>query len=34
MPPCVEVCDDNLDNDLDGDTDCEDQDCLGDPDCP
>ena len=29
----VEVCDDGLDNDADGDTDCADVDCVENPDC-
>jgi len=30
---CSEDCDDNQDNDGDGDTDCADDDCIGDPVC-
>jgi hypothetical protein len=30
----VEICDDTLDNDSDGDTDCADSDCQFDPLCP
>ncbi|MFZ5477995.1 MAG: putative metal-binding motif-containing protein [Myxococcota bacterium] len=30
---CPEDCDDSTDNDLDGDTDCDDSDCAGDPVC-
>jgi hypothetical protein len=32
-PPPPEVCDDGVDNDNDGDTDCADSDCSGDPAC-
>ncbi len=32
--PTPEVCDDGADNDFDGDTDCEDADCMGHPACP
>ena len=32
-PPPAEVCDDGIDNDGDGDTDCADSDCTGDPAC-
>jgi hypothetical protein len=32
--PSETVCDDGLDEDLDGDTDCVDSDCTGDPSCP
>jgi hypothetical protein len=28
-----EECDDGVDNDLDGDVDCDDADCEGDPAC-
>ena len=28
-----EICDDQADNNCDGDVDCEDEDCLDDPDC-
>ena len=28
------ICDDNIDNDMDGDTDCADSDCAADPSCP
>ena len=31
--PAPEVCDDGIDNDLDGLVDCEDDDCVGDPVC-
>jgi MYXO-CTERM domain-containing protein len=31
---CVEICDDGIDNEGDGLTDCDDDDCLGDPACP
>jgi hypothetical protein len=27
------LCNDNIDNDIDGDIDCADSECLGDPDC-
>ena len=30
---CPEDCTDGLDNDFDGDTDCDDSDCVGDPAC-
>jgi hypothetical protein len=36
-PPCSggggdpEICDDTIDNDGDGDVDCDDSDCIGDP---
>jgi hypothetical protein len=29
-----EICDDTIDNDRDGATDCDDRDCFGDPACP
>ena len=32
-PPPNEVCDDGIDNDLDGDTDCDDSDCAAAPEC-
>lgn len=32
-PPPAEVCDDSVDNDGDGDTDCADSDCAGHPSC-
>ena len=32
-PPPAEICDDGIDNDLDGDTDCADADCSADPAC-
>src|SRR6185295_14632665 len=31
---CPEDCNDGVDNDLDGDTDCADSQCIGDPVCP
>ncbi|MCH7884974.1 MAG: trypsin-like peptidase domain-containing protein, partial [Planctomycetes bacterium] len=31
--PSAEVCDDGIDNDCDGDVDCADADCSGDPAC-
>lgn len=38
MPPCesepLEVCDDGIDNDIDGFTDCKDDKCGSDPACP
>ena len=33
-PGCDEACDDGVDNDEDGLTDCEDEDCATDSDCP
>ena len=34
MVDCVEVCDDGIDNDVNGDTDCADAQCAGAPGCP
>jgi hypothetical protein len=34
MPVPVEVCNDAIDNDMDGAIDCTDADCAGDPACP
>ena len=34
QPDCIEQCDDGVDNDGDGDIDCEDQDCWGSDLCP
>jgi YVTN family beta-propeller protein len=34
LTPTPEICDDGVDNDGDGDVDCADSDCAGDPACP